>query len=219
MSVAPVFSGLPGETSHHISSSPSCSIAASEMRRCARCAGLNDPPRSPVRIKSGSARCRAQSICTSSAPRARPDPARGGAPWRCRFPRQGRTRRHRRTGSRHCGGRSRESTRARKRSAMAASLVTIASVWPEPCLAMCASAASRPSTIATARSASRNSVSQSLSLAGADARIERLCRRIAAQYRTRVQQRRDKRLGLTDRPGRSAAFPAPRRPPSGAAWH
>jgi hypothetical protein len=44
------FSGLPGETSHHTSSSPSASRANRLMRRCPPCAGLKLPPRSPVRV-------------------------------------------------------------------------------------------------------------------------------------------------------------------------
>src|SRR3546814_16974142 len=44
------FNGLPGETSHHSSSSSSAPIAKSEIARCPPCAGLNDPPSKPVRI-------------------------------------------------------------------------------------------------------------------------------------------------------------------------
>ena len=46
----PGFSGLPGETSHQISSSPSASSAARLIRRCPRWAGLKEPPRRPVRV-------------------------------------------------------------------------------------------------------------------------------------------------------------------------
>src|SRR6185369_4637226 len=49
MSLAAPFNGLPGETSHQTSSSPSACIAARLIRRCALCAGLKDPPRSPMR--------------------------------------------------------------------------------------------------------------------------------------------------------------------------
>src|SRR3546814_4010450 len=41
------FNGLPGETSHHSSSSSSAPIAKSEIARCPPCAGLNDPPSKP----------------------------------------------------------------------------------------------------------------------------------------------------------------------------
>ena len=49
MSLAASFSGLPGETSHQISSSPAPRSAARLIRRCPRCAGLNEPPRRPMR--------------------------------------------------------------------------------------------------------------------------------------------------------------------------
>src|SRR3546814_12161805 len=49
------FNGLPGETSHHSSSSSSAPIAKSEIARCSPCAGLNDPPSKPVRIIQTSA--------------------------------------------------------------------------------------------------------------------------------------------------------------------
>src|SRR3546814_1788359 len=49
------FNGLPGETSHHSSSSSSAPIAKSEIARCPPCAGLNDPPSKPVRIIQTSA--------------------------------------------------------------------------------------------------------------------------------------------------------------------
>ena len=49
MSLAPSLSGLPGETSHQTSSRRSECIASRLMRRCPECAGLNDPPRSPIR--------------------------------------------------------------------------------------------------------------------------------------------------------------------------
>src|SRR3569623_2887684 len=51
MSVALSFDGLPGGTSHHTSSSPSASIAARLIARCPECAGLNEPPRRPMRIR------------------------------------------------------------------------------------------------------------------------------------------------------------------------
>src|SRR3546814_17944874 len=44
------FNGLPGETSHHSSSSSSAPIATSEIARSPPCAGLNDPPSKPVRL-------------------------------------------------------------------------------------------------------------------------------------------------------------------------
>ena len=44
------FNGLPGETSHQTSSSPSAPCANSVIRRCPPCAGLKLPPSSPVRI-------------------------------------------------------------------------------------------------------------------------------------------------------------------------
>ena len=58
------------------------------------------------------------------------------------------------------------STSATKRRAAARSLVTIASVWPEPCRVMWSIASSSDSTTATARILSRYSVSQSAGLAG-----------------------------------------------------
>ena len=45
---APSFSGLPGETSHHASSSPSAASAARVIRRWPPCAGLKLPPSSRV---------------------------------------------------------------------------------------------------------------------------------------------------------------------------
>jgi len=47
---------------------------------------------------------------------------------------------------------------ARNFSAVAASAVTIVSVWCEPCVSMCSMAAAQSSTIFTARMRSRNSV-------------------------------------------------------------
>ncbi len=108
------FSGFPGETSHHAPSSASARNANSVMRRCAPCAGLKLPPSSAVAwpnvlraemlraemLRAASGRCRAPATCTSSALRARRAPARAAGRWRCRSPRLGRTRRHRRTGSR-----------------------------------------------------------------------------------------------------------------------
>jgi hypothetical protein len=58
-------------------------------------AGLDGRPRIPT---DGSDRCRAPAIYTSSALPAPRDRARGAGRWQCRFRRQGRIRRHRRTG-------------------------------------------------------------------------------------------------------------------------
>src|SRR4030095_10926924 len=52
------FRGLPGDTSHQISSRPSASIAARLIRRCPRCAGLKEPPSSPMRFMTQSASIR-----------------------------------------------------------------------------------------------------------------------------------------------------------------
>src|SRR5579863_1484021 len=59
------------------------------------------------------------------------------------------------------------STSSWKRRPAAASRVTIASLWPVPCAAMCSIAASSESTTATASVSARYSVSQSASPAGA----------------------------------------------------
>ena len=57
MSLAPCFSGLPGETSHHSSSSPSARSAARLICRCPRWAGLNEPPRRPMRAIARALAC------------------------------------------------------------------------------------------------------------------------------------------------------------------
>ena len=108
------FNGLPGDTSHQASSSPSAAIANSVMRRWPPCAGLKLPPSSPVTgpfirlqgaalartdaLRAGSARCRVPATCRSSVLRERPVRAHEFARWRSRFPHQGQIRRHQQTG-------------------------------------------------------------------------------------------------------------------------